>query len=464
MLFALLGAGVALAKATSVNIESVFKKAPATIVVFERSGKKCVDCPKVNSAVERAAKGHVKAVQAVRVDTDEATDLAARYNIRFVPQILLFRQGELKRVYMDEFSEDAIGKFVSKVVDAKVKLLNNSFDVFEFQNARPMNVILAGAAYRDKAQRLLSRYGGVLEIGLVEDNEVVRELGLSAVTFTRPDEKFVQGYPTFDDQEINKLLFPRFVHVNNTNMFGLSLKPVCLTALLDTRDPLQVQQMMVQFREAHKAVGDEIGYQYCDFFTCKQFADAVKLDQVTAPFYILQRAGAERPLRPLKKWIRKPNDVALWLREELYGEKQVVQDVDNGIEKLRAADFQQKVLNPKIDAIMFVASPDMDGYQEALANAQLLVKLFADIPTVKIYELDQQREYIEGLQIPGDGRPVFSVWKASEEPSGSAFSAELQIPIILDGLLQIITTEISDEKLEKMVEMVQKHMMLNAPM
>lgn len=464
MLFALLGLCAGATRANAANFDSVIKKGQVSIVVFEEIAGKCKECPHIVSMVDKATKAHGKAVTAIRIDRDEAPAIANRYNISFVPQVALFRHGELRMFYTGDFTEPSIRNFITNVVTAKVRQLNNTFDVFEFQNMKPLNLLLAGTDSHDKAQRLLTKYGGAIEIGVVEDPEVIRELELAPATLTRPDEQFKQSFQALDDTTINDNLFTPFIFVNNSAIFGWSKHRVVLTALLDTRDPLQLRQMMEQFREAHKEIGDEIGYQYCDFFVCKRFADAVGLDQVTNPFYILNRWQAPRPLKPLKKWIRKPNDVAVWLKEELYGEKPQTEDVENGIEKVRAADFAQKVLDPNVDVILFVASPDMEGYPVAVANAQMLVKLFADIPSIKLYELNQHQEYIEGLQIPGDNKPVFSIWKASNEPSGSAFSAELQIPVILDAILQLVATQISDAQLEKMVEMVQEMLTQNGAM
>lgn len=54
----------------------------------------CGPCRQFAPVLEQFAKTHANRVLAVKVDTDQATSLAQRYQIRSIPTLALFRHGE----------------------------------------------------------------------------------------------------------------------------------------------------------------------------------------------------------------------------------------------------------------------------------------------------------------------------------------------------------------------------------
>jgi hypothetical protein len=58
-----------------------------------------------------------------------------------------------------------------------------------------------------------------------------------------------------------------------------------------------------------------------------------------------------------------------------------------------------------------------------------------------------------GLEMPKSDKPLLSIWPATEGPKGSTFGARLSIPL-LDNVLQLIATRVSDAELEQMAQRV----------
>jgi hypothetical protein len=300
---------------------------------------------------------------------------------------------------------------------------------------------------------LLSNYSGVIEIGLVENIDIIQNLSLQPYTFSRPEEELVLAVPSLSDLNLDKLLFTPFVHTNNTELFCVNSAPFCLQVVLDARDPIQLKHTFDRLQLVHDVFGDNLSLHYCDWFTCPDVVDAVGLATFLNPLFVLRAVDHYEPFRKrsldtaeVSNWLRK-----VILHETLPGEKD-----QPPIPRLTADSFISIALNPDIDVVLLVGTPDMPFYEESEQNMRMLIECFQDFPTVQFYEFNIKTERLPGLEMPESDKPLLSVWPATKDSRGSTFGAYLSIPIVLDNLLKLIVTQVSDPELEVMAGRIQR--------
>jgi thioredoxin 1 len=73
----------------------------------------CVPCRMVSPVLEKLAEEHKGKLKVAKINVDQESDLAAKYNIVSIPTILLFHQGEI--------AKQQIGAAPRKVLEEMVK-------------------------------------------------------------------------------------------------------------------------------------------------------------------------------------------------------------------------------------------------------------------------------------------------------------------------------------------------------
>lgn len=64
------------------------------------SAEWCGPCRAIAPAIEDLAEGYADRLTVAKVDIDASPELAARYGVRSVPTVMLFRGGDVHRVYV----------------------------------------------------------------------------------------------------------------------------------------------------------------------------------------------------------------------------------------------------------------------------------------------------------------------------------------------------------------------------
>lgn len=82
---------------TSVTLDSWDKEViqSSGVVMADFWATWCAPCKMVAPAVEELAKEYEGKVKFVKVNTDENPDLASRYNIRGIPTLMFFKNGQM---------------------------------------------------------------------------------------------------------------------------------------------------------------------------------------------------------------------------------------------------------------------------------------------------------------------------------------------------------------------------------
>jgi thioredoxin 1 len=96
---------------TEENFEQeVLKSSTPVLVDFWAAW--CAPCRTIAPTVEQIAQDYAGRAQVVKVDVDESGDIAARYNIRGIPTLLLFKDGMIKDQIVGATSKDIITRMI----------------------------------------------------------------------------------------------------------------------------------------------------------------------------------------------------------------------------------------------------------------------------------------------------------------------------------------------------------------
>jgi hypothetical protein len=373
------------------------------------------------------------------------------------PQLSLVRGGALISHYFGELEYPHLTSYCETILESKIAVLNSSFDVFEFQSIKPLNLLISGESHRSDADAAIAAYGGAVAIGYLTNESIIAELSLPPLVLSRPEEDISEAISSLAD--VPRFLFTNFTHVKDAGVFGLSANRQRLQVVLDERDPLQLKIAIDRLRLVEATFGSNLTYHYCDWFTCPSIVEGVGLATFVGPLFVLSTQNADGfALEPFRKRTTQPDDIVNWLRRIILHEAATQSGPVVEIPRLRAADFVAAALDPKVDAVLLVATPDMPSYDESQQNVRMLIECFKDIPTVKFYEFDPVTEELPGLELKRSDRPLLSVWPATDDNHGSTFGAYLSIPLVLDKLLTLIATQVSDKELRQMAATIQAYL------
>jgi len=76
----------------------------------------CGPCKQVAPVVEEIAKDFSDSLKVAKVDVDELKDLAVRYNIRAIPMLMIFKDGEVVAQKAGAVSKEQLSGFVRESI------------------------------------------------------------------------------------------------------------------------------------------------------------------------------------------------------------------------------------------------------------------------------------------------------------------------------------------------------------
>lgn len=78
----------------------------------------CAPCRMIAPVVEELAETYSGEVKVAKLNVDENGDIAFRYNVRGIPALLIFAEGQVRDQMVGAGSRDAIVKLIEKVTAA----------------------------------------------------------------------------------------------------------------------------------------------------------------------------------------------------------------------------------------------------------------------------------------------------------------------------------------------------------
>lgn len=77
----------------------------------------CAPCRMIAPTVEAIAKEYAERAVVGKVNVDDNQNIAGRYNIRGIPTLLLFKNGQVQEQVVGATSKDVIAKMIDKHLD-----------------------------------------------------------------------------------------------------------------------------------------------------------------------------------------------------------------------------------------------------------------------------------------------------------------------------------------------------------
>ncbi|OHT03578.1 hypothetical protein TRFO_29008 [Tritrichomonas foetus] len=441
-------------RASSKTFTNAVKKTPITLVLF--TSNKCIPCRRINTVMDTISERYTDSIGFLVVEFETSSDIPFKYNIMYAPTIAVFRGGEFKSIYYGEWSSHAMIEYCETLINADMIFLNSTFSVFDFQQKNPGNLIINSSKAFMEADGLLDKFAGIIHIGVIDNANVSESLHFPTAVFTRPNDHFSRAFDTINFTEISNLITSPYMHVRNIEQLSSTGTDNTLVALLDERDPLHLYEAVQSFERVQEFFGDNISFQYCDFFRCQSLVQSMYVINFNQPVFALSiKQGQRSKFEPYMKLNPLPENILDFCKFHMLGiplpeEKQVIK-----IPKLYAPEFIQTVGDYEHDVILFVASPSMKLYEECLQNTRILYQVFKSVPSVKFYEYNPFTEHVQGLEMPVSDKPQYSIWPALKQPHGSAFTASMSVNVIFENFLKLIEKKVSNDKILEMKQVLQ---------
>jgi thioredoxin 1 len=105
----------AIVNATDRNFDAEVLGIAGTVLV-DFSAAWCGPCKKLEPIVDEIAADYGERLKVVKVDIDQAPQVAAKYGVLSIPTLMIFHGGQVKDQYMGLLSKKALASRVDKVI------------------------------------------------------------------------------------------------------------------------------------------------------------------------------------------------------------------------------------------------------------------------------------------------------------------------------------------------------------
>lgn len=447
------------AMANNKNFNKLLQKNTYSLVLFERSRSPA--CKKVLDIMDKITDEYSKKVSMIMIDVEEEEEIAKQYSIINVPSISLFSKNGFVQHFNGDLSEETIRKFCDNIGRSIFIELKTAFDIFEFQKTtNPGNLLIVNTTETQSKlpdiSELSTSFAGTIPIGLVKNSSLASILNLSIVEICHPHENTIIKYNAFDFHSIlrDSSHFINLIHKKED--LGGSFTTFSLITLLDERDPLHWLQVSNLFKAVQHKYSD-LSFQAADFYMFPEIIHNFAITNFKNPLYFLidSRHTKGRP-NLFHSTLPSKQDMIEWLDEAIKGIKPKREKFHNGIPVIYANDFQNTALNPRVDAIFLFGDPMMPTFANCEKKFKQIMRLFKQFHEIQFYEFNPLTQIVPGLMIDIENSPMISIWPAQEYSGGSSFSADIPIQIIIENIVKLIKTKLTQSQLQQLAETVKK--------
>lgn len=441
-------------RANAKTFASAIKKTPITFALF--TSKKCVPCYRIQMIMDSVSDKYIDAIGFISLEFESSPQIPQKYNISYAPTIAIFRNGGFRVIYTGEWTAPALTDFCENMINADMVFLNSSWSLFDFQQLGPANLVISSPKVAAKADGLIDSFAGLMHVGVIEDPNLTKQLQFPTAVLTRPNDFYSVNLDTIDIDEISKLIQSPFSHIENVEQL-YSTKIASLVVLLDENDPLHRYEATRAFQYVRKYLGDNISYQYCDFFKCTSLVNQIHIVLFNNPvFTISVKQGQRSAFEPITEMNAPPKRILEYIKYYVYGTPLSVKKTEYQLPKLYALDFIPVAGDPEHDVVLFMASPNQPMYKECLKKARSMAKAFENVSTIKFYEYNIQTEHVQGLQLPKSPYPQFSIWPADKTAHGSSFVATASLEEATNNIFMLMKKRVSDERQQKIRKKIKR--------
>jgi hypothetical protein len=388
------------------------------------------------------------------VDAESSPELLKPADVTFAPTILIYRQGKQRMRYYGDWSTSAFTELCHSIADDDLYTLTDSFSVFEFQNRKPANIILS-SNFVSKADGLLHKFGGILHVGIVENETLSQIIGLPGALLSRPEEFYSINLTDVEEDTIQRQLLQRIQHIGTNEGFALTDTVDTIVTIVNEDDPVMIYEAVSRLNSLREVLGSNVSYQYCDFFKCHGVVAQLKPITLMSPLYVHHtKQGQRQRIDPYPRIDPTTADIVKWAKFQILGISPPDEPRVLAIPKITAHSFIPVVLDPKRDVVLLVAAPRMQMYDVSVDRFRKLIQIFEGIPEVGFFEFNPITEHVKGLEMPKSDNPQLSIWPATTEQRGSAFAAFVDLELIFENLVRLLETKFSEDQIAEMTQKV----------
>ena len=455
MFFFLFSLSFSLKTASTRNLEAKLKESPITVVFFNM--RSLPQTKSILDIFEKIEKKYEPDIRFIRVDDKKA---ANKYGISFAQQIGIFHSTFFSGFYTGKWTYEGFDSFCENMLNSDFYYINNYFDLYRFQSSTDINILISDEKLKNKAATLLASFGGLLNVGILNNSNIATEKNLPKAQLCQPINDKCYDLDNIEKETISKYMNPSIHHMTNEQLIGAQPmnEGYILLALFDEKDPRHWHDVSENFHHVEDFFLKNISYQVIDYLNAPNLVEEFSIISFNQPIYVyIELSNKGNKVNIYQRLLPSPEDLLQWLKMLILNIRPESDTDSVNIGRVNASTFIEKVLNPHKDVILLVAQPKMKRYHEALENFKIISRIFAPFnDRIELYEYDNVADYIDGLQMPPSKDPVISVWSASEEPDGSTFTALASVAVLLDNIVQLVKAEFTQAEFEQMADVLQK--------
>lgn len=454
----------------SKSFDKLISQNPYSLVLFKTSG--CGECKQLLSILDKITDKYEGKISMIIVDAEVSADIAKNYSVADIPSIAVFGSGRFIRFYQGEWNEIKITEFCDNLLSQKPDLLEDIFDVYNFQTKLPANLVVFDPNQISIGESLLRQFAGRLNIGIIKNESIKHNIEISShfgkdddeqnespsngvALLTRPSDGFSKIVDSLDFEYLEKIVNPIIVRIENQESFGKSPRSNhTIVAYVDERDPLQLYDIQNLFHSISKVYDEnQLSYQYCDFYRCTNTAKQLGITNYGNPVFVLSskpESNNKKSNNDQYQLYADPSpssdEFLDWLSTYLNPDQSTSSSANKqkNIPELFARNFVQVALDPKIDVIILLTAPGMQKSKEAYENMLNLMDIFRPFKKhIQFYQFNPNSQHIPGLQFPRSDVPQISVWASEGGQNGATFSAVMPFKSLINNMMQLIKTKIS---------------------
>lgn len=460
-------------KITTKNFNQFIGKAEYSLIFVCQKGSG--PYKKVGPYLNKIAETYADKIAVGVAEVDNNRDIISKIGASIIPSLAYYKDGKLVRFLDFVFTESSLNAFCENLIlEGSITKIKTLFQFYNFTNLSiPSNVFVSGPNSMENAKKVvkaISKFGLIANVGVCGNNDVLEILGIDErkdfIQVSRPVDLFYKSFLEFNEEDIVSAYDTNVRRIESEEMFGISFDAKhTLTILYDERDPVHFYELAHNIAGLKENFGNRVSYQICDFYKCSQRTKQFESAGVSVPVYTLGSAAGEGKVARVECFMGAYSTIpklTTWINRKAFNIKplnDLPDDApdDNAIPYLLGKEFQRKALNPKVDAILFVAAPKMTLYEKNRETFKQLMKVFAILENIEFYEYNPLSQHCPGLTLPKSDQPQISIWPAVSPPSGGSIAVS-QLPILVDNILPMIKNQPDPEVNKELHERLMKIM------
>lgn len=343
------------------------------------------------------------------------------------PIIYIFYEDIFIKVYDDEYNYKAINKICKKLNSENYVHINNVYDLYDFRNKGPVNVMVYNSEFFEKAKILSKRYNTLIPFALVEC-DIPCNYGQNIVITNVYEDTNIS---VEDFNSIEKYLDIRIMNAYSRRSFYISRSDHTLIFLHNNKYPLQLYRIKSLIKELSVDYNSTISYQICKYKHCEDYINGFDLYNYNS-FMVLLHSKKDDTVKTLKVLDPEYPNVKMFLYN-------IFNNQNLECPLLNNHTFYNNIVNGRKDSVIFIYNKDDTIYKETKRNYIRMINLLSDLSTLSFYEYNPDLHPVDNFRVPHLEQPIISIFPRSNiQKQGYTIKADVPFALILDEIIKNI--------------------------